>query len=227
MSTYLKSIINKLSPESRSILDSAINYAISRSHHEVDCLHFLWKLLQEHKSITEKFSELSLFNPDRVLNAIESELILINTASQSSPVFSESMQTLLEKTWIHASTKWQSNHIDIPVFLTTLITIRDSILPYNVAEALYCDMDVAESLLLSFSLKSEYSSGCVVDNVPHEYISKYTENFSLLAETGKLDPVTGREKEIRQLIDILLRRRQNNPILTGEPGVGKVVLLKV
>jgi ATP-dependent Clp protease ATP-binding subunit ClpA len=76
MSTYLKSIINKLSPESRSILDSAINYAISRSHHEVDCLHFLWKLLQEHKSITEKFSELSLFNPDRVLNAIESELIL-------------------------------------------------------------------------------------------------------------------------------------------------------
>lgn len=182
MSTYLKSIINKLSPESRSILDSAINYAISRSHHEVDCLHFLWKLLQEHKSITEKFSELSLFNPDRVLNAIESELILINTASQSSPVFSESMQTLLEKTWIHASTKWQSNHIDIPVFLTTLITIRDSILPYNVAEALYCDMDVAESLLLSFSLKSEYSSSCVVDNVPHEYISKYTENFSLLAE---------------------------------------------
>ena len=221
MSTYLKSIINKLSPESRSILDSAINYAISRSHHEVDCLHFLWKLLEEHKSITEKFSELSLFNPDRVLNAIESELILINTASQSSPVFSESMQTLLEKTWIHASTKWQSNHIDIPVFWTTLITIRDSILPYNVAEALYCDMDVAESLLLSFSLKSEYSSSCVVDNVPHEYISKYTENFSLLAETGKLDPVTGREKEIRQLIDILLRRRQNNPILTGEPGVGK------
>ena len=65
MSTYLKSIIKKLSPESRSTLDSAINYAISRSHHEVDCLHFLWKLLQEHKSITEKFSELSLFNPDR------------------------------------------------------------------------------------------------------------------------------------------------------------------
>ena len=49
MSTYLKSIIKKLSPESRSTLDSAINYAISRSHHEVDCLHFLWKLLQEHK----------------------------------------------------------------------------------------------------------------------------------------------------------------------------------
>ncbi|HDD9276528.1 TPA: type VI secretion system ATPase TssH [Escherichia coli] len=221
MSTYLKSIINKLTPESRSALDSAINYAISRSHHEVDCLHFLWKLLQEQKYITEKFSELSLFNPDRVLNAIESELICINTAPQSSPVFSEPMQTLLEKTWIHASTKWQSNHIDIPVFLTTLITIRDSILPYNVAETLCCDLDVAEKLLLSFSGKEEHSSHRSTDNAPHEYIIKYTENFSLLAETGKLDPVTGREKEIRQLIDILLRRRQNNPMLTGEPGVGK------
>lgn len=221
MSTYLKSIIKKLSPESRSTLDSAINYAISRSHHEVDCLHFLWKILQEHKSITEKFSELSLFNPDRVLHAIESELILINTASQSSPVFSESMQTLLEKTWIHASIKWQSNHIDIPVLLTTLITLRDSILPYNVVGALYCDVDVAEKLLLSLSVKTEHSSHRATDNAPHEYINKYTENFSLLAETGKLDPVTGREKEIRQLIDILLRRRQNNPILTGEPGVGK------
>ncbi|HHU3463975.1 TPA: AAA family ATPase, partial [Escherichia coli] len=123
--------------------------------------------------------------------------------------------------WIHASTKWQSNHIDIPVLLTTLITLRDSILPYNVVGALYCDVDVAEKFLLSLSVKTEHSSHRATDNAPHEYINKYTENFSLLAETGKLDPVTGREKEIRQLIDILLRRRQNNPILTGEPGVGK------
>ncbi|HHH7761282.1 TPA: AAA family ATPase, partial [Escherichia coli] len=222
MSTYLKLIINKLTPESRSTLDSAINYAISREHHEVDCLHFLWKLLQEYKYITERFYELSLFNPERVLNAIESELIHINTAPQSSPVFSESMQTLLEKAWIHATTKWQYNHIDLSVFLITMINIRDSIFPYNVADALYCDVDAAEKLLISFSGKTEHSaSHRSTDNTPHKYISKYTENFSLLAEKGKLDPVTGREKEIRQLIDILLRRRQNNPILTGEPGVGK------
>ncbi|EJV7176797.1 type VI secretion system ATPase TssH, partial [Escherichia coli] len=156
MSTYLKLIINKLTPESRSTLDSAINYAISREHHEVDCLHFLWKLLQEYKYITERFYELSLFNPERVLNAIESELIHINTAPQSSPVFSESMQTLLEKAWIHATTKWQYNHIDLSVFLITMINIRDSIFPYNVADALYCDVDAAEKLLISFSGKTEH-----------------------------------------------------------------------
>lgn len=221
MSIYLKSIINKLTPESRSTLDSAVNYAISRSHHEVDCLHFLWRLLQEHNYITEKFYELSIFNPNTVLNAIENELLRFNAPPQSSPIFSESMQILLEKTWLHASTKWQCNHIDIPVFWTTLINIRDSIFPYNVSETLYCDIDEAEKLLISFSGKEEYSSRYSMDKSPHKYISKYTENFSLLAEAGKLDPVTGREREIRQLIDILLRRRQNNPILTGEPGVGK------
>ncbi|MFP1451617.1 hypothetical protein ACLB1N_01830 [Escherichia coli] len=131
------------------------------------------------------------------------------------------MQILLEKAWIHASTKWQCNHIDIPVFFTTLINIRDSILPYNVSEALCCDVDAAEKVLISFSCKEESSFHSSIDNSSHEYISKYTENFTLLAETGKLDPVSGREKEIRQLIDILLRRRQNNPILTGDPGVGK------
>ena len=116
MSIYLKSIINKLTPESRRTLDSAINYAISRSHNEVDCLHFLWKLLEEHKNIAETLNELSLFKLGRILKAIESELIRINTCQQSAPVFSESMQILLEKAWIHASTKWQYNHIDIPVF---------------------------------------------------------------------------------------------------------------
>ncbi|EFA8723260.1 type VI secretion system ATPase TssH, partial [Escherichia coli] len=153
MSIYLKSIINKLTPESRRALDSAINYAMSRSHNEVDCLHFLWKLLEEHKNIAETLNELSLFNPGRILKAIESELIRINTCQQSAPVFSESMQILLEKAWIHASTKWQCNHIDIPVFFTTLINIRDSILPYNVSEALCCDVDAAEKVLISFSCK--------------------------------------------------------------------------
>ncbi len=61
MSIYLKSIINKLTPESRCALDSAINYAMSILHNEVDCLHFLWKLLEEHKNIAETLNELSLF----------------------------------------------------------------------------------------------------------------------------------------------------------------------
>ncbi|ELR3168155.1 type VI secretion system ATPase TssH [Escherichia coli] len=222
MSIYLKSIINKLTPESRNVLDSSINYAISRTHQEVDSLHFLCKLLLEHKHIAEMLYERSLLNPDTLLNAIEKELLFFTASSQTSPIFSESMQLLLEKTWLHSSTKWECNYIDIPAFWATIINIKDLIFPYNVSEALCCNLDEAEKLLISISGKDAHSiSHPSLYNPPCEYISKYTEDFSLLAETGKLDPVSGREKEIRQLIDVLLRRRQNNPILTGEPGVGK------
>ncbi|HDH9118110.1 TPA: type VI secretion system ATPase TssH, partial [Escherichia coli] len=98
-----------------------------------------------------------VFNPDAVLNAIENELVHFNTFPQSSPIFSDSMQILLEKTWLHATAKWECDRIDIPVLLTTMINIRDSIFPCNVSEALYCDIDEAEKILISFSGKKEYS----------------------------------------------------------------------
>lgn len=144
------------------------------------------------------------------------------STSQTPAVFSESMQLLLEKTWLHASTKWACNYIDIPVLWGAIINIRDLIFPYNVSEALCCNVDEAERLLISISGKEELSnSRPSLYNSSCEYINKYTEDFFFTSRNRKLDPVSGREKEIRQLIDVLLRRRQNNPILTGEPGVGK------
>ncbi|EEY6025155.1 type VI secretion system ATPase TssH, partial [Escherichia coli] len=94
MSIYLKSIINKLTPESRNVLESSVNYAISRAHQEVDSLHFLYKLLREHKHIAEMFYEHSLLNPDALLNVIENELLFFTSTSQTPAVFSESMQLL-------------------------------------------------------------------------------------------------------------------------------------
>ncbi|EEW0979452.1 type VI secretion system ATPase TssH, partial [Escherichia coli] len=123
MSIYLKSIINKLTPESRNVLESSVNYAISRAHQEVDSLHFLYKLLREHKHIAEMFYEHSLLNPDALLNVIENELLFFTSTSQTPAVFSESMQLLLEKTWLHASTKWACNYIDIPVLWGAIINI--------------------------------------------------------------------------------------------------------
>ena len=57
-------------------------------------------------------------------------------------------------------------------------------------------------------------------------LAKYTTDLTAQARAGKLDPVLGRDGEIRQIMDILLRRRQNNPILTGEPGVGKTAVVE-
>lgn len=87
MSIYLKSIINKLTPESRNVLESSVNYAISRAHQEVDSLHFLYKLLREHKHIAEMFYEHSLLNPDALLNVIENELLFYFDLANASRIF--------------------------------------------------------------------------------------------------------------------------------------------
>ncbi|MGC9872973.1 type VI secretion system ATPase TssH, partial [Escherichia coli] len=88
-----------------------------------------------------------------------------------------------------------------------------------VSYSLNCQKKVAENILRQFC---EASAITTQDNAfsSNSMLERYTINLSTSAEEGRIDPVIGRDNEIRKLIDILLRRRQNNPILTGEPGVG-------
>ncbi|MCV5262549.1 hypothetical protein OFC55_33305, partial [Escherichia coli] len=67
--------------------------------------------------------------------------------------------------------------------------------------------------------------GAVAAPDPCPALERFTENLTQRARSGLIDPVVGRDREIRQLIDILLRRRQNNPILTGDAGVGKTAVV--
>ena len=227
MSSYLKSVINKLTPDSRKYLESAVNFAVSRSHGEVNTLHLLYVILREAKNITEKLSIGAGFNSNAVLIAIEDELYKINSVSLSRPVFSESLELFFEKAWLHASTQWLLAEIDIPVLLAAIFYADLALLPDTVLESLSCDTEEAEKILRSCSCCSkEFVSSTSEYSYQYELINKYTENYSLLAERGDIDPVIGRDKEILQLIHVLLRRRQNNPVLTGEPGVGKTSIVE-
>lgn len=99
------------------------------------------------------------------------------------------------------------------------------LLTERVFYSLKCQKDVAENIL-----RKSCEANIIInknDTFPsNSILDRYTINLSVSAEDGRIDPVIGREKEIRQIIDILLRRRQNNPILTGEPGVGKTCIIE-
>lgn len=227
MSLYIKSIINKFTPESRMCLDSAVDLAVSYSHAEVDILHFICIILRNSDEIIKKISDGAGFQCEAVLVAVENELSQLNSVSSSLPVFSEALEVFLENSWLHASTRWLSGNIDIPVLLATFMTCDAYILPKTISDILHCNAEEVEKILMSFSDRAKQTVLSVPRHInQHDFIEKYTENFSLRAERGELDPVTGREQEIRQIIDILLRRRQNNPILTGEPGVGKTSIVE-
>lgn len=226
MNNYLKQIVEKLTPESRVCLDAAINQAISRSHYEIEVEHLLFTLITHNSELMESLSLGAGLAPDTLLGAVQQMLESFHNGNTNSPVFSSRLVQWLEKSWLHASAGWGQTRL-APHALISCVIDEEAVpgLVNSVRQALRCNQKSAEKIL---------SSGCFIpseDNFPNnetpsKSLGKYTRNLSLLAREGKLDPVKGRETEIRQMIDILLRRRQNNPILTGEPGVGKTALLE-
>ncbi|WP_277972982.1 type VI secretion system ATPase TssH [Pantoea agglomerans] len=230
MSHYLKKIAENFSADARHCLDTAVSQAISRTHHEVSIEHLLLALVTTQPELIEKLCMEAGLQGNRLVDALTQSLNTQRSGNSHGPVLSESLVRHLEKAWLHASVCWHHPHLPATAFLGCLITDLDDItlpLPAEVRQALHCDVVKAEGLMVDFTAASQKK-----DNVNETAQScgpalmKYTHNLTEKARRGELDPVTGREHEIRQMIDVLLRRRQNNPILTGEPGVGKTALVE-
>ncbi|HCP7286072.1 type VI secretion system ATPase TssH (plasmid) [Escherichia coli] len=225
MSFYLKQIISKLTPSAKKHLDMAINLAVSRRHYEVDIIHLIYVIISNDENLIEQLAKETLLNPPSIINAIEKEFMELPQGDVNTPVFSETLVSFIEKSWLHATTKWSCSSLDTPALFATVLYTERELLPEHVSYSLNCQKKVAENILRQFC---EASAITTQDNAfsSNSMLERYTINLSTSAEEGRIDPVIGRDNEIRKLIDILLRRRQNNPILTGEPGVGKTCIIE-
>lgn len=226
MSSYLKRIVDKLTPESRSCLDAAVSQAISRTHHEVDVEHLLLAVIVQHSDLMESLNLGAGLAADALLSATQQALNTFRSGNSRAPVFSTGLVQWLEKAWLHASASWGHTQLAPAALLACLL--EESTAPSltsGVRKALNCQRDAAEQLLLDACHTRENTASPATQS-SNSALGKFTRNLSAQARKGELDPVLGREAEIRQMIDILLRRRQNNPILTGEPGVGKTALVE-
>ncbi|SUY92974.1 protein disaggregation chaperone [Buttiauxella agrestis] len=226
MSHYLKQIVQKLTTESRANLDAAISMAISRTHHEVDIEHLLLSVITQNSSLMETLCLSAGLAPDALLGATQQTLNTLRSGNSRAPVFSAGLVDWLEKAWLHASIHWEQVSLTPSVLLASILDENafPDLAP-SVREALTCDRSKADQILLNVG-KTALDATLPGAEQAGTALSKFTRNLSAQARTGELDPVLGREPEIRQMIDILLRRRQNNPILTGEPGVGKTALVE-
>ncbi|MEW7314503.1 type VI secretion system ATPase TssH [Buttiauxella gaviniae] len=226
MSSYLKRIVEKLTPESRGCLDAAVSQAISRTHHEVEVEHLLLTVIIRHSSLMEKLTLKAGLPSDTLLSVTQQMLSTLRTGNSRPPVFSPGLILWLEKAWLHASASWEQTQLTPAALLACLLDENATPqLSNSVRNALSCKQDIAEEILCTAFQSSKNATVSSVD-LNQTALGKYTRNLSSQARNGELDPVLGREPEIRQMIDILLRRRQNNPILTGEPGVGKTALVE-
>lgn len=224
MSNYLKNIIDKLSPESRRCLDAAVSLAISRTHYEVEVEHLLQELIVQQQKMMHTLCARTGLVLDSLLRALQQTMKELRAGNNQSPVFSNNLVEWLEKSWLFTSTCQGQDFLTPSALISCLLdqTVTPDFAS-KLRHLLICDHNLVDNILS----KTEAASLVKLTDSDHRNsLSLYTRNLSKLARTGDIDPILGRDDEIRQMIDVLLRRRQNNPILTGEPGVGKTALVE-
>ncbi|WP_176331787.1 type VI secretion system ATPase TssH [Burkholderia vietnamiensis] len=246
MSTPLKTLITKLNPLCRHAAERAASACLARGHYEVDLEHLFIALLDEATGDLPLALRASRVDPHALRADLERELTRLKTGNTRTPVFSVHLIALFEQAWLIASLDSQLGRIRSGHLLLALLTAPDLAQFAQRMSAQFAEMNVTDlkhkfDEIMAGSSEAEPrqpdgDDGDAVSDVapgataagPSKTpaLDTYTTNLTQRARDGKIDPVIGREAEIRQAIDILMRRRQNNPIMTGEAGVGKTAVVE-
>ncbi|MQA36773.1 type VI secretion system ATPase TssH [Rugamonas aquatica] len=251
MSINLKTLIGKLNDTSRTAATRAASLCVSLGQYEVDIEHLFLALLEQPKSDFVVIARQSGISVSMLEADLQAEIARLKTGNSRTPVFSERLPKLFEHAWLIASLDLQagqqaqirSGHL-LQALLTepelAQLAYRGSKLfakfevdqiKHNL-DKLTAGSDEAVASNAAASGEREELGGDPVGDLSDKAASKtpaldqFTTNLTQRARDGKVDPVIGRDMEIRQAIDILMRRRQNNPILTGEAGVGKTAVVE-
>ncbi len=230
----LKLLIGRLDDRCRRALEAAAGLTLSRSHYNVEIEHWLVKLLDG--SDTDISSILRRFevDPGRLLADLDRSLDRLGTGNGRAPGLSPETVELAKQAWMLASVEHASPVVRSGHLLWALLA--DETLARRAREISPLLARVAPDVLkqeyarLTADSAEAASAPASVGNTPATRgdgsLDQYTIDLTAQARAGKIDPVLGRDAEIRQVIDILTRRRQNNPILTGEAGVGKTAVVE-
>jgi len=241
MGLNLRSLIAKLNDSARLALEASAGFCLSRTHYDVEIEHYLMKLLDSSDGdfafILKQFG----VDKSRLAAELTRSLDKLKSGNARTPALSPSLLKMFTQAWTIGSIDFESTRIRTGY--TILALVSDEELARIVRE-------VSKELqkIQADSLKKDFLA-IVANSVESEEMAaeeaaapegakrpgaggktpnldQYTVNLTENARQGKVDPVLARDSEIRQVIDILTRRRQNNPILVGEAGVGKTAVVE-
>ena len=236
----LKSLINRLNRTLKAGLESAAGVCISRGNPEVAVEHLVAVLLDQPTGDLQLILTHYGIEPMRVRTAVNRELDRLRTGSGGRPVFSPLLIDLLSRAWLLASL--ELGHADIRSGLVLLALLND---PDRFAAGTWVELlsglpraeilakldgivakGSEQTQFLGAGGSSALAGSGGAGPGGESLIAKFCTDFTAKAKEGRLDPVFGRDVEIRQMVDILARRRKNNPICVGEPGVGKTAVVE-
>lgn len=227
-------LFSKLNETCYKSLESAYTYSKLRENSYVELAHWIHVLLQSTEN--DIYYIVNYFNLN--LNNLQKDVLqyIEKLPQKTSNVidFSEHVELITEQAWMYTSLKFNESQIRSYILLytalnnKTLLNILSSIsgefskikpntLEDKLPEITANSLETTKKLVTDSNLKSNQNDSA---------LAKYGINLTQQAKEGKLDAIIGRDDEIRQMIDVLMRRRQNNPILIGEAGVGKTAVVE-
>ncbi|WP_250460119.1 type VI secretion system ATPase TssH [Microbulbifer litoralis] len=236
----LKRLVDTMTPHMRDSLEGAAGLCLAQSQYNVELEHWLLKLLDQSDTDLYHLLEKHDANPSSLAKQLATTIAKFKSGSSRPAALSPSIVEGAKNAWMLASIDYGHRAISSGHLLAALLldeTSRrqllescpelKSIAPESIREtarAMYGQS--GESSHLGAASGDEGAAAVAAAASKAPALDKYTVNLTERARNGEIDPVLGRDDEIRQCIDILTRRRQNNPILTGEAGVGKTAVVE-
>jgi type VI secretion system protein VasG len=237
----LKQLLGRLNAYSRRSLETAAGLCVSRGNYEVTIEHLLLVMADDAQRDVPLVLLHFGIDVGQFKRALQKAVDGLRHGNTGRPVFSPTLVEFLADAWLLASVELRLGQIRSGALFLTLLAngarfslaewfdlirgIPVTDLKAKFAEVLSSSTEDAGSLAVE-SGKGAASAGASPTANPDSALARFTVNFTELARKGKIDAVFGRDREIRQMIDILGRRRKNNPICVGDPGVGKTAVVE-
>lgn len=230
-------------------MEQAINYCVSRGQYEVDLEHLCLALLENSRSDFWMLARFYDIDHEELERELLAEIERFKAGNTRTPVFSVHLLKLLEHAWLLASLDNQYGRIRSAHLLLAMLTEPDLSQLIHRGSRLFLRFSADEMKHKLAEMTADYpenressgitsgkfniNSDTAEEQAQHiaeagktPALDQFTTNLTQRAREGNIDPVIGRDAEIRLVIDVLTRRRQNNPILTGEAGVGKTAVVE-
>lgn len=246
MTVNIRSLVGRLNTATRTAMEGAAGLCLSRGHYDVEIEHLLLKLVETENSDLRRILRQFDVEPSAFERELGKALDGFKSGNTRTPALSPQIPQLFERAWIYASVEFgesrvRSGHLLVALLaddelrrlvsgFKSLSSVNVETLRKNFHAIVEASSESRDARPMSDTASTPSASGVDAASpgkpsaTPN--LDQYCTNLTQRAREGKLDPVLGRDSEIRLMVDVLTRRRQNNPILTGEAGVGKTAVVE-
>ena len=212
---------DKFTIKAQEVVQAAANLAQSGGQQAIEPVHLLRGVMDKAKDVAGFIFQKLGINAQQIIQLTDSEISHLPKVQGGQPYLSNDANAVLQKA-VDYSQKMGDEFVSVEPILLGLLHVNST------ASRILKDAGASENEMLKAVQELRQGESVKSQSADENYqsLEKYAKNLVEQARQGKLDPVIGRDEEIRRVLQILSRRTKNNPILIGEPGVGKTAIVR-